>query len=103
MRSHALEVAVPPNTQRALALVRQIPVLLEQALPSERLALVRALFDKVWIREKRIVKLMLRDEVGETLAEVARVSHGVPDGVQVLRIESVAPFNVYYPLMYYVA
>jgi site-specific DNA recombinase len=95
-RSHALEVAVPPNTQRALALVRQIPVLLEQALPSERLALVRALFDKVWIREKRIVKLMLRDEVGETLAEVARVSHGVPDGLRTLLLIHVPRIELIY-------
>jgi len=85
-RSHVREAAVPPNIQRALTLVRHIPVLLEQALPRERLELVRALFEKVWIREKRIVKLVLRAEVGETLAEIARVSDGVPDGFRTLAL-----------------
>jgi len=94
---------LPLNIQNALERLNDMPRLLRDVEPYERLSLVRALFEKIWIEKRNIVRLTPRADVGELIAGLAHVSDGVPDGFQVLRIESTSPFDVYYPLIHYAA
>ena len=77
---HAPGRAVPLNTRRALEQLQRLPQLLEQSEPYERLALVKSLFTQVWVRDRKIVRLTPRSDVGDTLAGIAMVVDGVPDG-----------------------
>ena len=74
------------NEARALALLTDVPTLMDAAKPSERRAVVGALFEKVWIQAKGIIPVTPRADVGPLLAGLARVRYGclygVPDGRQ---------------------
>ena len=86
--------APPFHTQRALERLEDIPRLLEDAVAYERLALMKSLFEKIWIEDRRIVKLTPRAEVGEILASALHVVSGVPNGSWGSRINSVAPYSI---------
>jgi site-specific DNA recombinase len=68
--------------QDALHLLADIPRLIEAATASERLALVKSLFDRVWVNDRRIVSFTPRHDVKPVLAALVRVLHGVPDGAR---------------------
>lgn len=68
------------HVQRALQRLADIPQLIEDATPQERLALVKSLFDRVIVENRRITELMPRADVGPVLAALVRVLDGVPDG-----------------------
>ena len=68
------------QVQRALQWLADIPRLIEKATPQERLALVKSLFDRVIVEDRRIAELMPRADVGPVLAALVRVLDGVPDG-----------------------
>jgi hypothetical protein len=64
-----------------MTMLIDIPTLMAAATPSERRAVVGALFDKVWIQEKGIVAVTPRADVGPVLAGLAKLQHGCLDGV----------------------
>jgi hypothetical protein len=68
------------DAQQALELLKDIPRLIERATPQERLALVKSLFDQIWVENRRIAKLAPRTNVVPVLAALVRVLDGVPDG-----------------------
>jgi site-specific DNA recombinase len=68
------------DAQQALELLKDIPRLIERATPQERLALVKSLFDRIWVEDRRIAKLTPRADVGPVIAALVRVLNGVPDG-----------------------
>ncbi len=65
---------------RRIELLRQVPTLLDRSLPYERMALAKSLFERVWIKDRRIARLTPRADVGEVIASVVNVWDGVPDG-----------------------
>lgn len=75
------------TVKRALQLLADVPRLLREATASERLALVKSLFDQIWVGNRRIVSLTPRADVGPVLAALVRVLDGVPDGLQVLHLK----------------
>ncbi len=68
------------DAQEALRLLADIPRLIEKATAQERLALVKSLFDRIWVEDRKIAKLTPRADVGPVIAALVRVLHGVPDG-----------------------
>jgi hypothetical protein len=68
------------NEARALALLTDVPTLMAAAKPSERRAVVGALFEKVWIQAKGIIAVTPRSDGGPLLAGLARVRYGCLDG-----------------------
>jgi site-specific DNA recombinase len=68
------------DAKRALERLADIPQLIAEATAQERLALVKSLFDRVWVQDRRIAKLTPRADVGPVIAALVRVLHGVPDG-----------------------
>ena len=94
MAEHTPKARLPFHTQRALERLEDIPRLLEDAVAYERLALMKSLFEKIWIEDRRIVKLTPRAEVGEILASALHVVSGVPNGSWGSRINSVAPYSI---------
>lgn len=68
------------EVQQALQLLADVPRLLREATATERLALVKSLFDQIWVENRRIVSLTPRADVGPVLAALVRVLDGVPDG-----------------------
>jgi site-specific DNA recombinase len=84
-------VPIPFSVQHAIERLQQIPTLVEQTLPFERMALVKSLFEKIWVTDRSIIRLTPRADVGEIIASVARVWDGVPDGLDALIVESIAP------------
>jgi hypothetical protein len=70
------------EVQRALQLLADVPRLLSEATASERLALVKSLFDQIWVENRRIVSLTPRADVGPVLAALVQVLDGVPDGAR---------------------
>lgn len=70
------------DAQQALELLKDIPRLIERATPQERLALVKSLFDRIWVEDRRIAKLTPRADVGPVIAALVRVLNGVPDGAR---------------------
>ena len=69
------------NEARALTLLTDVPTLMAAAKPSERRAVVGALFEKVWIQAKGIIAVTPRLDMGPLLAGLARVRYGCLDGV----------------------
>jgi site-specific DNA recombinase len=76
------------DVQHGLQLLADMPRLLGYATASERLALVKSLFDHVWVHDRRIVSLTPRADVGPVLAALVRVLDGVPDGARTHNILS---------------
>jgi site-specific DNA recombinase len=74
------------DAQQALELLKDIPRLIERATPQERLALVKSLFDRIWVENRRIAKLTPRADVGPVIAALVRVLNGVPDGARTRNI-----------------
>lgn len=68
------------DVQRSLYLLADMPALLKEATAAERLALVKSLFDQIWVENRRIVRLRPRAEMGPVLAALIEVLAGVPDG-----------------------
>jgi hypothetical protein len=83
--------SLPLNIERAMEQLNDMPRVLHDAEPYERLSLVRALFEKIWIEDRNIVRLTPRADVGELIASLVHVSDGVPDGLDALIVESIAP------------
>ena len=73
-RTPLLSAAV--NEARALSILADISALMTAAAPSERRAVVGALFDKVWIQEKGVVAITPRADVGPVLAGLSQVRYG---------------------------
>jgi hypothetical protein len=74
------------EVQRALQLLTDVPRLLQAANASERLALVKSLFDQIWVEDRRIARLTPRADVGPVIAALVRVLDGVPDGARTRNI-----------------
>lgn len=68
------------DTQQAAQQLADLPHVLEKATVPERLAVVKALFDKIWVQDRTIVRLTPRADVGPVLAALVQVLDGVPDG-----------------------
>jgi hypothetical protein len=83
------------DAQEALRLLADIPRLIEESTALERLALVKSLFDRIWVESRRIAKLTPRADVGPVLAALVRVLHGVPDGFQVLDLKPEPPYRLF--------
>ena len=78
------QIATTPtafNEARAVAMLADMPTLMAAATPSERRAVVGALFDKVWIQEKGIIAVTPRADIGPVLAGLAQIQYGCLDGV----------------------
>jgi site-specific DNA recombinase len=68
------------DAQRATQRIADLPYVLEKATVPERLALVKAIFDKIWVEDRMIVRLTPRADVGPVLVALIKVLDGVPDG-----------------------
>jgi site-specific DNA recombinase len=66
---------------RAITMLADMPTLMAAATPSERRAVVGALFDKVWIQKKGIIAVTPRADVGPVLAGLVYIQYGCLDGV----------------------
>lgn len=79
-------VSAAVNEARALSILADISALMTAAAPSERRAVVGALFDKIWIQAKGVVAITPRADVGPVLVGLSQVRYGcldrVPDGHQ---------------------
>jgi site-specific DNA recombinase len=79
--AHLSRTPAALNGTRVLAMLADIPTLMAAATPSERRAVVGALFDKVWIQDKGIIAVTPRADVGPVLAGLAQIQYGCLDGV----------------------
>jgi site-specific DNA recombinase len=66
---------------RALRVLAEVRTLMDAAMPNERRAVVGALVDKVWVRDREIVAVTPRADVGPVIAGLAKVKYGCLDGV----------------------
>jgi site-specific DNA recombinase len=67
---------------RALSLLADLLHLFELATAQEKLAIVKSLFDRIWVENRRIVRITPRTDVGPILAALVTVLDGVPDGAR---------------------
>jgi len=79
--THMVTTPAALSEARAMKMLADMPTLMAAATPSERRAVVGALFDKVWIQEKGIIAVTPRADVGPVLAGVAHIQYGCLDGV----------------------
>ena len=66
---------------RTLRVLADVRTLMDAAMPNERQAVVGSLFDKVWVRDREIVAVTPRADVGPVIAGLAKVKYGCLDGV----------------------
>jgi hypothetical protein len=83
------------DEERAIALLQYLPRLLAVATPTERKAVVGAVFEKIWVDEKAVVALTPRVDMGPVLAGLANTLYGcldgVPDGLYVPTVHLFSP------------
>jgi site-specific DNA recombinase len=72
-----------------------MPHLFELATAQEKLAIVKSLLDRIWVENRRIVRLTTRMDVGPILTALVKVLNGVPDGFLSLHIKPTAPYQLF--------
>ncbi len=83
-----------PNTfarDAAIALLQNLPTVLDRATPPERRAVLRSLFSHIWVRNGEINELTPRADVYPLVASIACCVGGVADGRQ-LPVPNSPPF-----------
>lgn len=70
------------DAEQAAANLAHLPNLLARATAAERRAVVRSIFDRIWVRDRVLNGLTARAEVYPLLRAVSRVVYGVADGTR---------------------
>lgn len=70
------------DAAQATANMADLPALLARANAAERRAVVRSVFEQVWVREKALSGLTPRAEVYPLMRSISRCVHGVADGTR---------------------
>ena len=68
------------DAEQAAANLADLPALLARANAAERRAVVRSVFEQVWVREKALSGLTPRVEVYPLMGSISRCVYGVADG-----------------------
>jgi hypothetical protein len=82
------------DVQQALHRLADMPQLLDQATATERLAIVKSLFENIWVKNRSITSLTLRPDVGPVIAALVRVLDGVPDGLRAFHPILERPYDI---------